>query len=108
MEFFIREKNGKHYIVHRYYENGKRKEKWVRLEGTNLKAFKNALKVKEELERNSVEVACMNPFCSNKIIMTAEQKRDLLISFKKKYNKAVLVCCSEECRKKVLELLQGK
>lgn len=107
MTVFIREKNGRYYLVNRYYEGSKRKEKWTPLYGEDLNNLLKALKIKEAIARQTVEVPCMNPHCSNKIKMTPQQKQDLLISFKKKYDKLVLVCCSKECQQKVLELLNS-
>jgi hypothetical protein len=106
MSVFIREKSGKYYLVNRYYEGSKRKERWTPLDGEDLSNLLKALKIKEVIARQTVEVPCMNPFCSNKLKMTPQQKQDLLISFKKKYDKLVLVCCSKECQHKVLSILQ--
>jgi len=107
MVVFIREKNGKFYLVTRYYEGSRRKERWEPLKDADLENLTKALKIKEEIRKQTVEVPCMNPHCSNKVLMTPQQKQDLLISFKKKYDKLVLVCCSKECQQKVLQLLQS-
>lgn len=107
MRVFIREKNGKYYIVNRYYEGPKRREKWIPLDSLNQEVLKKALEIKEEIAKQIVEVPCMNPYCSNTIKITPQQKQDLLISFKKKYDKLVLVCCSKECQQKVLEILKS-
>jgi len=69
MPVFIREKNEKYYLVNRYKEGGKWREKWEPLEGKNLDNLLKALKIKEEIQRQTVEVPCMNPYCSNKILM---------------------------------------
>jgi hypothetical protein len=107
MTVFIREKNGKYYLVTRYYEGSRRREKWEALKDIDLENLYKALKIKEEIEKQTVEVPCMNPYCSNTILMTPQQKQDLLISFKKKYDKLVLVCCSKECQQKVLDILEN-
>jgi len=107
MSVFIREKNGKYYLVNRYRTASGRKEKWIPLESANLEVLEKAMEIKEELARRTVEVPCMNPYCNNTVKMTPQQKKDLLISFKKKYDKVVLVCCSKECQQKVLELLKS-
>jgi hypothetical protein len=106
MTIFIREKNGKHYLVNRFKEGGKWREKWIPLQGDDLDNLMKALKIKEEIAKQIVEVPCANPYCSNTIKLTPQQKQDFLISFKKKYDKLVLVCCSKECQQKVLELMQ--
>jgi|GEM_PF-2440942 hypothetical protein len=106
VENYLRQKHGKWYLVKRYREGEKRREKWTRLDEASLKNLLAAVNVKMQLSQEVVEVPCMNPFCSNKVLMTPQQKQDLLISFKKKYDKLVLICCSKECQKKVSDLLQ--
>ncbi len=107
MRLFIRQKRGRYYLVKRYYENGKQREKWIPLSDTDTKKIIKALEIKKELLSQTVEITCANPYCSKTIKLTPEQKRDFLISFKKKYDKVVLACCSRECQNRVLEILKS-
>jgi hypothetical protein len=104
---FLRKRHGRWYLVKRFKKENRWREKWQRLNEASLKNLLAAVNVKKQLESQIVEVPCMNPFCSNTIKMTPQQKQDLLISFKKKYDKAVLVCCSKECQDKVQQLLNS-
>jgi len=102
MSVFIRQKNNKHYLVVRT----KASEKWIPLRGEDLDNLRKALEIKQILAEQTVEITCVNPECSNRIITTKQQKQDFLISFKKKYDKLVLPCCSKECQEKVLKLIE--
>ena len=107
MRLFIRQKNNKYYLVRRFYENGKQRERWYQLDDTDTEKILKALNIKRELLGQTVEITCANPNCSKTIKLTPEQKRDFLISFKKKYDKIVLACCSKECQSRVLEILKS-
>lgn len=104
----IRERHGKHYLVKRSKEDGRWRESWTPLNQASKNNLLAAVNVKNQLREEVVKVPCMNPSCSQEVLMTPQQKQDLLISFKKKYDKFVLVCCSKECQQNVFRLLQNK
>jgi len=50
------------------------------------------------------EVPCFGPGCNHTILMTTQQKGDLLLSFDEKYNKTVLPTCGKSCTEKLLKM----
>lgn len=50
-------------------------------------------------------IVCFNPPCSNKIIITIDQKKNFLISFTKKYDSTVLPSCCRTCQGEIAKLL---
>jgi len=99
---FLREKNGKYYLVRRSVVGGKRQEHWAPLAGIDREILEAALQVKNDVQRETVEVPCMNPQCRNKILMTKKQLEEFFISSKKRYNLMVFPFCSTKCRDEVL------
>lgn len=64
-----------------------------------------ALEIKQQLREQAVDVSCSNPSCSNTIPITAKQKRDFLVSYRKLYGKTVFPCCCNECRDVVFNMM---
>jgi hypothetical protein len=56
------------------------------------------------MEDEYTYVPCFNPNCNHVIKLTKKQKRDLLLSFQKKYKKVVFVTCCDDCQKTVLKI----
>jgi len=104
---FLRKDGGDLYIVTRWWDPEERKRRESRAKITPKEAAETSayLKRRRKLEALSTEIPCFNPDCNRHIRTTPSQKRDFLISFKLKYDKAVLPCCSRECREKLLALL---
>ncbi|GEM_PF-6669254 len=50
------------------------------------------------------QVPCFNPGCTHTILMTSNEKRDLLLSFDEKYDKTALPVCSAACQMELLEM----
>lgn len=100
---FLRIRRGKAYLVHRFYSNGLRREKWVSLDEADRETLNRALQIKEDLNVQTVDFPCMNPRCNNTIKMTKHQLEDFFISSRKKYNLMILPFCSRECRDTMLE-----
>lgn len=65
------------------------------------------LKNDTSVDDNSTYVPCFNPHCNHIIKITKKQKRDLLLSFQKKYKKVVFVTCCSECQKVVLDIFES-
>ncbi|MCK5431608.1 MAG: hypothetical protein KAJ03_02630 [Gammaproteobacteria bacterium] len=61
--------------------------------------------IKERVGSDAVGMCCSNPACSAVINVTAKQKRDFLVSYRKRYGKTVYPCCSHECRDIVLNMM---
>jgi len=104
---FVREIKGNLYLIVRRWdpEARRRTETSAPIEPKDATRVVAYLKRRRKLEALSTEIPCFNPDCNRHIRTTPSQKRDFLISFKLKYDKAVLPCCSKECREKLLALL---
>jgi len=53
---------------------------------------------KDEFNDEITYISCFNPNCNNLIAMSKHQKRDLLLSFQKKYSKFICITCCAECQ----------
>ena len=99
---YIREKNGKLYLVTSKKVQGVWKQKWTQI--IDEKA-RTVLSNELNCRKDEVEITCFNPSCSNVIRMTQKQKRDLLLSFQKKYKKLVFIACSTDCQTLLYDLM---
>ncbi len=50
------------------------------------------------------QVPCFNPHCTRTVLMTAHEKRDLLLSFDEKYDKTALPVCSTKCQAELIQM----
>lgn len=106
---FLRTIKGKPYLVRRSRDqNGRRRDQATPLSSIERQTLVTALRIKEQLETEIVEVPCMNPQCHNKVRMTRRQLEEFLVSAKKRYNLMILPFCSRECRDAALVRHGGK
>lgn len=105
---FLREKNGRLYLVSRTGNGKKRKETWTPLPNTDRSLIEKTLQSKEALKEEIIQFPCMNPECNNTIPMTKSQLEDFFVSSKKKYDMIIMPFCSKECRDKMLEKHGGR
>jgi len=103
---FIRSIKGRLYLIHRYYEGMKRRERAIPISSLSSRdrvTLETALKIKVDLANQVVDFPCMNPACTGTVKMTKTQLDDFFVSYKKKYDMVVLPFCCRECRDKVLQ-----
>lgn len=106
---FLRTIKGKPYLVYRTKDkDGRRHDKATPLSAVEQKTLEDALRVKDQLAEEIVEIPCMNPRCPNTVKMTRRQLEEFLISSKKRYDIMILPFCSTECREKMLNEMQEK
>jgi hypothetical protein len=63
-----------------------------------INRIKDYVEKREAFEDEITYIPCFNPNCNNLIAMGRHQKRDLLLSFQKKYNKFICITCSQTCQ----------
>lgn len=100
--------NGLYSLVTVNTDDGSIVDERILIEENTLDHIHAFIESKQKYMETLVEVACHNPNCSNHILMTAEQKRDMLIAFHKKYDKLVLPFCCKECRDETMRMLRGE
>lgn len=104
MSKYIVEEGGKYFLVNRHKEEGKWVETQKEITNSVVISKLDEYTADTTLEDQSVYLPCFNPECKNTLRVTVRQKRDLLLSFQKKYQKVVFVACSPECQAKILQL----
>jgi hypothetical protein len=104
---YITEEQGAYYLIDKVRCGDEWKEKKTEITDSvtvsDLDKYRNDTTVESE----STYLPCFNPYCNNVIRVTKKQKRDLLLSFQKKYKKVVFVTCSDECQDVVLNIFSA-
>ncbi|WP_292420670.1 hypothetical protein [Methanoregula sp.] len=79
-----------------------RKEQWIPLDEIDRETLATALKIKDEVKEQTVQVPCTNPKCKKTIPMTKKQLEEFFISSKKRYDMIIFPFCSTACRAEML------
>jgi len=103
----IEEIGGKYFLIDKKMEHGELVERSQEITDAEIVEALEEFDSDTTLQDESVYVPCFNPDCKNVIRMTQRQKRDLLLSFQKKYKKVVFVACSPECQNIIKDIFQA-
>ena len=95
---FLRVIKNRTYLIHRTYIGNRPCDHSIHLDSIERDTLQAALRIKDELADQRIEVPCTNPLCKKTIPMTKKQLVEFFISSKKRYNMMVFPFCSTECR----------
>ena len=94
----VQEKNGRPYIVVRWKDNGKWKTKRLPANDIERTVLDKLIRVREQLQQETIMVTCSHPECRNTIPMHPRQRADMISGMVKRYDQRVFVFCSTACR----------
>lgn len=100
---YIRHKHGRPYLVRRYRDHGLRREQWEPLTDIDREILEEALRIKQELRDQIVELPCQNPDCPHTVTITRRQLHEFMWTYPRRYDLRVVPFCSKACRDKVLQ-----
>lgn len=104
---YIIEEDSKYYLIDKVRCSDGWREKRIEITDSVTLAEIEAYKSDTTVEDESTYLPCFNPYCNHVIRVTKKQKRDLLLSFQKKYKKVVFITCCAECQKVVQDIFNS-
>lgn len=95
---FLRTLKGRTYLIHRTHVGNRPHDQSIPLDTIERDMLWEALRIKDLLKEQTIEVPCMNPHCTKTIPMTKKQLTEFFLSSKKRYNLMIFPFCSTTCR----------